>query len=47
VGQRVCIEVDEVTYFDAVALGREAASEIFKSGGVKVVFSSPTLLRNP
>lgn len=46
-GQRVCVEVSEVAYFDAVALGREVASEALESGGVKVVFSSPTLLRDP
>lgn len=45
--QKVCTEPLEFEYVDAVAAGRRLAGEVLETGGVKIVFSSPVMLRDP
>lgn len=45
--QKICVEVRELEVIDAHILGSEIANKVLSSRGVKVVFSSPTLLRDP
>jgi len=45
--QKVCVEPLEFEYVDAVAAGNRLAREVLESGGVKIVFSSPVMLRDP
>lgn len=46
-GQEVCVATREVEYIDAKTLAREIASKVIESGKVKIVFASPTMLRDP
>ncbi|MCX8199830.1 MAG: CRISPR system precrRNA processing endoribonuclease RAMP protein Cas6 [Sulfolobales archaeon] len=45
--QEVCVTVQEVEYIDARALAREIVNRVIEVGRVKVVFASPTMLRDP
>ena len=45
--QKVCVEVRGLDVVNAHVLGGEIAENVLSSRGVKVVFSSPTLLRDP
>jgi len=46
-GRRVCSEIDRVDAWNMVEHGLKLAEEALASGGLKIVFSSPTLLRDP
>lgn len=45
--QRVCVDVREVEIYDPIEISRDIVSSVLKHGGLKVVFSSPTMLRDP
>jgi len=45
--QRVCVELRGLDVINPASLARELASRVISARGVKVVFSSPTLLRDP
>jgi len=45
--QKICVEVGKLEVVDSHILGVEVAERVLSSSGVKVVFSSPTLLRDP
>lgn len=45
--QKTCIEIHRVDLMDANTLGLEVAKNVLNAGGLKVVFSSPTVLRDP
>ncbi|MGC8982220.1 MAG: hypothetical protein ACP5KA_00465 [Desulfurococcaceae archaeon] len=46
-GQRTCFELYEIEYQDPHLAASEAASRVLSSNGLKVVFSSPAMLRDP
>lgn len=45
--QNVCVEVRGLDFTNPTTLGREIASRVLSARGVKVVFSSPVMLRDP
>jgi CRISPR/Cas system endoribonuclease Cas6 (RAMP superfamily) len=45
--QNVCVEVNSIDLFNVERLSRELVEKSMSSRGVKVTFSSPTLLRDP
>ncbi len=45
--QKVCVEIVEIVAWNAVELGRNLATKVVNSGGLKLVLASPTMLRDP
>lgn len=45
--QKICVETKGVDVINPHALGEEIASKALSNHGVKVIYSSPTLLRDP
>jgi len=45
--QKVCVEIKGLEVFNSIVLGREIANSVLSARGVKIVFSSPTMLRDP
>ena len=45
--QKVCAEVVEIEAWNAVELGKNLVARVMNSGGLKLVFASPTMLRDP
>ncbi|MEM4004483.1 MAG: CRISPR system precrRNA processing endoribonuclease RAMP protein Cas6, partial [Desulfurococcaceae archaeon] len=45
--QKVCVEIAEIEAWNAVELGRNLAIRVMNSGGLKLVFASPTMPRDP
>jgi len=45
--QKVCAEVVEIEAWNAVELGKNLVARVMNSGSMKIVFSSPTMLRDP
>ncbi|MEM0318317.1 MAG: hypothetical protein QXO97_10055, partial [Candidatus Nezhaarchaeales archaeon] len=45
--QRVCIETKELNVYDPHTLGLKLVNDVLQKGGLKLMFSSPTMLRDP
>ncbi|MEM4847488.1 MAG: CRISPR system precrRNA processing endoribonuclease RAMP protein Cas6 [Thermosphaera sp.] len=45
--QRICVETKELNVYDPHALGLRLVDNVLQEGGLKVKFSSPTMLRDP
>ncbi|MEM1675282.1 MAG: CRISPR system precrRNA processing endoribonuclease RAMP protein Cas6 [Desulfurococcaceae archaeon] len=45
--QKLCVEIESIEIIDAYKLGVEVAEKILDDKGLKIVFSSPTILRDP
>ncbi|MEM0000498.1 MAG: CRISPR system precrRNA processing endoribonuclease RAMP protein Cas6 [Desulfurococcaceae archaeon] len=45
--KRICVKVLGIEFLDAYEFGLNIAKKALESGGIKVIFSSPTMLRDP
>ncbi len=46
-GQKVCVVVNEFEYVNPLIASDELAHKVIKTGKLKIIFASPTMLRDP
>lgn len=47
INQKICVSIREVEIYDPTEISKDIVSNVSKHGGLKIVFSSPTILRDP
>lgn len=47
INQKICVNIRQVEIYDPSEISKEIISNVLKHGGLKIVFSSPTVLRDP